>query len=186
MKYSRLPRHWRVILDGEWADAAAAGMDTQAALNGDVVALISVLDYIVSQISPLGGVFDMLQTLKLGNHLGLSWFDDITRAFSQSAYFDEFGSHFIGTGHAWDKHGDKYAGILSTQDEFVDLIEDIIRNPDEVKVFRTDIEKRAFWDHGTGTVVIFDPANPDLGTAFPPDDGYQFFQLLGTSTFVLF
>ena len=73
---------WKNILESEWADAAAAGMDTQAALNGDVVALISVLDYIVSQISPLGGVFDMLHALRHGQHLGLSWFDDITRAFS--------------------------------------------------------------------------------------------------------
>jgi hypothetical protein len=162
-------RTWRDILDSWYAQAVKAAADRQAALNGDPVALISVLDYIVSQISPAGGVFDMMQTPKPGEHLGLSWYDDITRAFSQSAYFDELGSHFIGTGHAWDKHGHKYAGILSTQDEFVDLIEDIIRNPDDVKVFRTDIEKRAFWDRATETVVIFDPANPDLGTAFRPD-----------------
>ena len=92
MKYSRLPRHRRVILDGEWADAAQAGLYTQAALNGDVVALISVLDYIVSQISPLGGVFEMLQTLKLGEHLGLSWYDDIIGGLQSSQYADELVS----------------------------------------------------------------------------------------------
>jgi hypothetical protein len=88
MKYSRLPQHRRVILDGEWADAAAAGMDTQAAQNGDVVALISVLDYIVSQMSPLGGVFEMLRTLKLGDHLGLSRYDNIIGGLQSSQYAD--------------------------------------------------------------------------------------------------
>jgi hypothetical protein len=80
---------WKNILESEWADAAAAGMDTQAALNGDVVALISVLDYIVSQISPLGGVFDMLQTLKLGEHLGLTWYDNIIGGLQTSQYFPQ-------------------------------------------------------------------------------------------------
>jgi hypothetical protein len=83
---------WKNILESERADAAAAGMDTQAALNGDVVALISVLDYIVSQISPLGGVFDMLQTLKLGDHLGLTWYDDIISGLQSSQYADELVS----------------------------------------------------------------------------------------------
>jgi hypothetical protein len=64
-------------------------LDTQAALNGDVVALISVLDYIVSQISPAGGVFDMLQTLKLGEHLGLSWYDNIIGGLQSSQYFPQ-------------------------------------------------------------------------------------------------
>ncbi|NBC87696.1 MAG: hypothetical protein GVY25_16045 [Bacteroidetes bacterium] len=111
----------------------------------------------------------MLHTLRHGQHLGLSWFDDITRAFSQSAYFDELGGHFIGTGHAWDKHGQKYGDAISTKEQFVDLIGSIIQNPDDVKVFRTDIQKKAFWDDATETIVIFDPANPDLGTAFRPD-----------------
>jgi len=53
--------------------------------------------------------------------------------------------------------------------EFVDLIEDIIRTPDEVNTFRADVPKKAFWDDATETVVIFDPANPDLGTASRPD-----------------
>ena len=61
----------------------------QAALNGDPVALISVLDYIVSQISPLGGVFDMLQTLKLGEHLGLTWYDNIIGGLQTSQYFPQ-------------------------------------------------------------------------------------------------
>jgi len=130
--------------------------------------------------------FDLLQGLKIADRLGLGWYDDVIDWVTRSSYFQKLAGSTIGRAHAWTKHRNKYAGIIHTQDEFVDLIEDIIRNPDEVKVFRTDIEKRAFWDHGTGTVVIFDPANPDLGTAFPPDDGYQFFQLLGTSTFVLF
>lgn len=111
----------------------------------------------------------MLQGLKIADRLGLSWYDDAIEWITQSSYFDDLAGHFIGTGHAWEKHGHKYAGILDTRAEFVDLIESIIRNPDDVKSFRTDVPKKAFWDDATETVVIFDPSNPDLGTAFRPD-----------------
>jgi len=48
-----------------------------------------VLDYIVSQISPAGGVLDMLQTLNLGEHLGLSWYDNIIGGLQSSQYFPQ-------------------------------------------------------------------------------------------------
>jgi len=33
---------------------------------------------------PAGGVFDMLQTLKLGDHLGLTWYDEVMGHLGQS------------------------------------------------------------------------------------------------------
>jgi len=41
---------------------------------------------------------------------------------------------------------------------------------------RLQRNRSAYWDSATGTVVIFDPAHPDLGTAFPPDRGYIYFR----------
>jgi len=104
------------------SDAAAAGLDTQAALNGDVVALISVLDYIVSQISPAGGVFDMLQTLKLGEHLGLSWFDDIIGGLQSSQYFPQLAQAL----------GD----FANTIDD-LDVLEDVARLDSATSTYRT-------------------------------------------------
>ena len=152
------------------------GLDALDATSGDPVALIGVLDCAAKQqVSPVGGLFDMLQGLKIADQLGLSWYDDAIEWITQSSYFDDLTGHFIGTSHAWGKHGHKYGGAINTKEEFVDLIETIIQDPDNIRFFRTDTQKKAFWDDATGTIVIFDPTNPDLGTAFPPDDGYQFF-----------
>jgi hypothetical protein len=64
--------------------------------------------------------------------------------------------------------------MIDTQDDFIDLIETTIRNPDDVR--QLERSRRAYWDSETGTVIIFDPGHPDLGTAFPPDDGYIYFR----------
>jgi hypothetical protein len=82
-------RTWKNMLQSEWADAAQAGYDVQAALNGDVVALISVLDYIAGQTVGFSFV-DMLQGLKLGDRLGLSWYDDVVDYIGLSKHFDAF------------------------------------------------------------------------------------------------
>ena len=76
------------MLQSEWADAVQAGLDTQAALNGDVFALVSVLDYIAGQVVGVG-FFDMLQGLKLADRLGLSWYDDVIGALHNSQYFPQ-------------------------------------------------------------------------------------------------
>lgn len=47
-------RTWRNILDSEWADAVDAGLNLQAALNGDMLALVEVLDYAFEQITGVG------------------------------------------------------------------------------------------------------------------------------------
>ncbi len=160
---------WKRLAQDEWDELLSCGIDALEATSGDPVALIRVLDCAANLL--LGfGFFDMLQRLKLADRLGLSWYDEVVDWIIRSSFFDDLASRFIGTGHAWTKHGHKYPpGVVDTQDEFVDLIQNIIRNPDEVKTFRTDIQKKAFWDNDTETIVIFDPANPDLGTAFRPD-----------------
>jgi hypothetical protein len=166
-------RTWKRILESEWAEAAQAGMDTQAALNGDPVAFVSVMNYIAEQIVGVG-FFDMLQGLKLADRLGLSWYDDVINWITRSTHFENLASSMIGTGHAWDKHGGKYAGVLSTQEEFVNLVRGIFESPDAMR--HLERNRRAYWDDTTGTVVIFDPSHPDLGTAFPPDQGYIYFR----------
>lgn len=82
---------WKKMLDSEWADAAEAGLDVQAALNGDMVALLSVLDYAAQQVVGVG-FFDMLDTLKLGKYLGQSWYDDATSKLTSSKYFGKFAN----------------------------------------------------------------------------------------------
>jgi len=79
---------WKNMLQSEWADAAQAGLDTQAALNGDVIALIGVLDYIADQVVGFG-FFDMLQGLKIADRLGLGWYDEVMGYLQGSWYAGE-------------------------------------------------------------------------------------------------
>lgn len=60
----------------------------QAALNGDVVALVEVLDYAFEQITGVG-FFETLQVLKGADYLGLGWYDDAIGFIQQSKYFPE-------------------------------------------------------------------------------------------------
>ena len=57
--------------------------NTQAALNGDVVALIGVLDYSAQQVVGIS-FFDRRQGLKLANRFGLGWYDDVMGYLGQS------------------------------------------------------------------------------------------------------
>lgn len=83
-------RTWRDILDSEWAEAVQAAADGPAALNGDPVALISVLDYAFSQVNPAGfGLFESLKVLKAGDYLGQTWYDDVIGYFRGSQYAGE-------------------------------------------------------------------------------------------------
>ena len=83
-------RTWRDILDSEWAQAVQAAADGQAALGGDPVALIGVLDYAFSQINPAGvGLFGSLKVLKAGDYLGQSWYDDVIGALQRAPGFPQ-------------------------------------------------------------------------------------------------
>ena len=64
-----------------------------------------------------------------------------------------------------------------TRAEFSDRIESVIRNPSEVKTLSGG--RTAFWDAGSGTVVIRNPTAADGGAAFVPRDGKAYFDGLG-------
>ena len=88
---------------------------------------------------------------------------------------DQIGTlaEFIGEGHAYTKHIGEYADI-NTREEFIELIDDVIRNSNDMKP-NLNNGRTAWWNDSHQTVVIFDPNHADLGTAFKPDDGYQYF-----------
>jgi len=82
-------RTWKNILESEWAEAVDAGLNTEAALNGDVIALVEVLNYVFEQITGFG-FFDTLQGLKIADRLGIGWYDDIIDYIGLSKHFDAF------------------------------------------------------------------------------------------------
>lgn len=60
-----------------------------------------------------------------------------------------------------------------TQDNFEKMIKDIMENPDQTK--KLERGRTGYWSGKDQTVVIHDPNNVDLGTAFRPDDGEAYF-----------
>ncbi|PEN14734.1 hypothetical protein CRI94_00095 [Longibacter salinarum] len=82
--------------------------------------------------------------------------------------------------HAWENHGqnpDEYPDG-PTRADFRAMTEDIIRNPDEVRIDTTPNNYGiGFWSHdygSRGTIVIWRPGSGG-GTVFSPDDGYEYF-----------
>jgi RHS repeat-associated protein len=81
----------------------------------------------------------------------------------------------IARGHAFAKHvlqRGEFPGISST-DQFEALIESIISSPSATKPLTRG--RTAYWSDPHRTVVILDPANADLGTAFKPTAGRAYF-----------
>jgi hypothetical protein len=79
----------------------------------------------------------------------------------------------IAAGHAYDKHveqGGQYPGI-ETREQFSAHIQDVIHHGERREL---DGGGMAYWKDGT--VVIENPLDPDGGTAFRPDDGYEYFR----------
>ena len=87
-------------------------------------------------------------------------------------YRERFIAQEIAGGHAFEKHIDEFPGI-STRAQFAAEIDRILRAPTATRALRGGRE--AFWDTFTGTVVIYNPNDPDLGTAFKPTNGRQYF-----------
>ncbi len=81
----------------------------------------------------------------------------------------------IANGHAYDKHSHEFPEIR-TREDFKKHIEDVINNPDAVKPLERG--RTAYWDNETGTVVIESPNDPDGGTAFRPENGKSYFDIL--------
>jgi Pretoxin HINT domain len=80
----------------------------------------------------------------------------------------------ISSGHAFDKHvlvQGEFPGI-TTRSQFAQRIESAIRNG-EAKSLTGG--RTAWWDPGSGTVVIRNPGAVDGGTAFVPTNGRAYF-----------
>jgi len=65
-----------------------AAADGQAALNGDPVALVGVLDYVAQQTVGVG-FFGILQGLKLADRLGLGWYDEVISKLHRAPTFPQ-------------------------------------------------------------------------------------------------
>jgi RHS repeat-associated protein len=83
----------------------------------------------------------------------------------------------IGRGHAYRKHvlGRKEYPEIESEEEFARLAYKIMRRPTAI---RRDLGggRTMFWHDPTRTVVIHNPADPDLGTMFPPHRGRAYFE----------
>jgi hypothetical protein len=91
----------------------------------------------------------------------------------------------IAKGHAFEKHkgeyrsGQIYAGTdyalppIRTEEQFADLVTRNLLQPDAERALERG--RRAFWEEDFGGLVIFDPNNPDCGTAFRPRRGKAYF-----------
>jgi hypothetical protein len=54
-------------------------------------------------------------------------------------------------------------------------IDDVVRRAEGANVRELKRGRSAYWDEGTGTVVIRDPNHSDMGTAFRPPQGREVF-----------
>jgi hypothetical protein len=77
----------------------------------------------------------------------------------------------IGFGHAYEKHAANVSesGELLTRSSFESLVLETLLNPAKSKGMKRG--RSAFWNSEEGFVVVFDPKDPDLGTAFWPTAG---------------
>lgn len=86
----------------------------------------------------------------------------------------------IAAGHAFEKHVmdlGEFKGLgIRTREQFAAHIDDVIQNPSATKELSRG--RTAFWQESSGTVVIRDPASKDLGTAFQPQRGREYFEQL--------
>jgi hypothetical protein len=86
----------------------------------------------------------------------------------------------IANGHAFDKHvverGEFQDLGINSRDEFANHIDNVVSNAADSDVRSLTGGRSAYWDDSSGTVVIRDPASPDLGTAFRPVSGRLYFE----------
>ena len=83
----------------------------------------------------------------------------------------------IAGGHAFEKHvlnRGEFRGLdIRTRNHFSDHVQSIISNPTAFRELSRG--RSAYWDAGTGTVVITNPRASDGGTAFRPSNGVNYF-----------
>ena len=82
----------------------------------------------------------------------------------------------IADGHAWDKHVIRQREFpsITSKKQFAKLIRNVIEKNFRSRRFLRD-GGTGYWDNNSGTLVIFDPRNPDLGTTYVPTAGINKF-----------
>lgn len=80
----------------------------------------------------------------------------------------------IPQGHAFEKHFllRKEIPGVETREQLSEVIEEILRNPDFVKMGHDN--RKAFWSNKYKAVVIYNPNVTDGSTIFKPDDGFEY------------
>jgi RHS repeat-associated protein len=85
----------------------------------------------------------------------------------------------IGRGHAYLSHvvrrGEFRALGIRTQSQFTAHVQNVMNNARGADVRQLSRGRTAYWDSGSGTVVIHDPRSADQGTAFRPTGGRRYF-----------
>lgn len=84
----------------------------------------------------------------------------------------------IAFGHAYQRHATRLAesGELLSESSFESLILATLRNYSKSRLLR--LGRRAFWNEEESFLVIVNPVDPDLGTAYWPARGIHEFQKL--------
>jgi hypothetical protein len=87
-------------------------------------------------------------------------------------------AHTIAFGHAYWKHiaNGLEAGDLITESTFEQLILQTLLSPGKSRRLRGN--RVAFWNTAEGLLVIYNPSDPDLGTAYWPIEGQREYESL--------
>jgi filamentous hemagglutinin len=67
---------------------------------------------------------------------------------------------------------------ITTRKDFAKHIDDVVARAQGADVRQLSAGRTAYWDQGSGTVVISDPSAADKGTAFRPTAGRTYFENL--------
>ena len=84
----------------------------------------------------------------------------------------------IGFGHAYEKHAANVveAGELLTQSSFESLILETLLTSAKMKQLSNG--RSVFWNADEGFLVIVNPVDPDMGTAYWPEGGIDGYKIL--------
>jgi len=87
-------------------------------------------------------------------------------------------AHCIGLGHAYQKHAANVSesSELLTHSSFESLILETLLNP--AKIRKLENGRSVFWNSDQDFLVIVNPVDPDMGTAYWPEGGFNGYTIL--------
>ena len=87
-------------------------------------------------------------------------------------------ARLIGLGHAFEKHAANVSesGELITQSSFESLILETLLSPSKVRQLENG--RTAFWNADEHFLVVVNPVDPDMGTAYWPIGGINGYKVL--------